>query len=488
MHRDGFPGSRNLPLINWMNFGGQINNKSEGGMRRLKLPLLFVLMLVCVPVMATTYYLDSSVSSSGNGGSWASAWKNFSDIKGLRPGDTVFISGGSSGQAYTTGNYLSPSGASGSPITYKVGQDAGHNGIVTINYSGGSYFIYGSASQGYGQWNTWDGNVGGQIHLIINSGATAVYAQGIQGLILRYLQTSGQISEYGSSNMEIDHILFIDSASNHLNDGNAVQCPNGGSGYTSNLIHDSTFRLRQHRNNDGLGTDGFKWCGNVSIYNNNIVGILDASYSDGQHQDGIQFDGSNVAFYNNYVENMQNYAVYWDIHDSSSTSAAHLRLYNNVIYGPQSSPGGSKGFALGCENVSSCSMTDATISNNTLVSLPNCMGLNDGNPQAAISTFNVVNNICYSAGSIHVMGSGITLSNNTTSNTGIAFVNSASDWHLTSSATAAIGKGIDPSYLSSAFTTDMDGNTRTVPWDIGAYKFGSGQPPAPPTALTAAPH
>jgi hypothetical protein len=64
------------------------------------------------------------------------------------------------------------------------------------------------------------------------------------------------------------------------------------------------------------------------------------------------------------------------------------------------------------------------------------------------------------------------------------------DFHLTAGATSAISKGINPSYLTSVYTTDMDGNTRTGTWDLGAFEYGStgGQtlspPVSAPTSLT----
>ncbi|HYG86291.1 MAG TPA: hypothetical protein VD978_08535, partial [Azospirillum sp.] len=49
---------------------------------------------------AADFYVDNSVSSSGNGASWGSAWKSFSQIawSSVRPGDTIHLSGGGSGQ------------------------------------------------------------------------------------------------------------------------------------------------------------------------------------------------------------------------------------------------------------------------------------------------------------------------------------------------------------------------------------------------------
>ena len=49
---------------------------------------------------------------------------------------------------------------------------------------------------------------------------------------------------------------------------------------------------------------------------------------------------------------------------------------------------------------------------------------------------------------------------------------SNNDYHLKSTS-PAIDTGID---LSSYFTTDMDGNTRTGSWEIGPYNYSVGGP------------
>lgn len=47
----------------------------------------------------------------------------------------------------------------------------------------------------------------------------------------------------------------------------------------------------------------------------------------------------------------------------------------------------------------------------------------------------------------------------------------------------AVGSGVD---LSSIFTTDITGATRSAPWDIGAYEFDGSEPPPPTTPYATA--
>jgi hypothetical protein len=47
-------------------------------------------------VSAEDWYVDNAVALSGNGTSWASAWKSFGNINwgSIHGGDTIYISGG----------------------------------------------------------------------------------------------------------------------------------------------------------------------------------------------------------------------------------------------------------------------------------------------------------------------------------------------------------------------------------------------------------
>ncbi|HXG46192.1 MAG TPA: LamG domain-containing protein [Methylomirabilota bacterium] len=88
------------------------------------------------PAGAANWYVNSGASGSANGTSWANAWVRPSDVvwgaSGVKAGDTLFISGGSVSRVYTNGLTVGASGAAGSPITIRVGQEAGHNGVAVL--------------------------------------------------------------------------------------------------------------------------------------------------------------------------------------------------------------------------------------------------------------------------------------------------------------------------------------------------------------------
>ena len=92
------------------------------------------------PVLAanSTWYVDNSATGASTGRSWADAWPSFTSIvwgtSGVKAGDTLYISGGASSKTYPSG-YLSigASGTPGKPITIRVGQEPGHNGLAVVS-------------------------------------------------------------------------------------------------------------------------------------------------------------------------------------------------------------------------------------------------------------------------------------------------------------------------------------------------------------------
>jgi len=105
--------------------------------RLLYLSVLF--LFITTITNATDYYVDNTVPSSGNGLSWATAWKNISNISwsSIQPGDIVYISGGSDSTQYNEQLTVGKSGTAGSPITIIAGKyspsSSGHSGRVIID-------------------------------------------------------------------------------------------------------------------------------------------------------------------------------------------------------------------------------------------------------------------------------------------------------------------------------------------------------------------
>jgi len=101
---------------------------------RLSFAVVLFLSL-SLPLFATDWYVDKTVASSGNGQSWATAWKNFSNINwgSVQPGDIINISGGNDSTVYYETLDINDAGTTNNYITIRGGIDAGHNGKAIID-------------------------------------------------------------------------------------------------------------------------------------------------------------------------------------------------------------------------------------------------------------------------------------------------------------------------------------------------------------------
>ncbi len=79
--------------------------------------------------------MDNAHASNGDGTSWVSAWNALNHIAWMQiaPGDTIYLSGGTTGQTYNETLAVGASGKPGAPITLTAGIEAGHAGPVTID-------------------------------------------------------------------------------------------------------------------------------------------------------------------------------------------------------------------------------------------------------------------------------------------------------------------------------------------------------------------
>jgi len=95
---------------------------------------------------AENFYCGESAAGLEDGSSWANQWAcsaclaedataywHDSDLAGeIDAGDTLYVDGGASGITYPFTFFTSADGESGNVITIRPGQDASHNGVVTI--------------------------------------------------------------------------------------------------------------------------------------------------------------------------------------------------------------------------------------------------------------------------------------------------------------------------------------------------------------------
>jgi len=114
--------------------------------------LCVVALLSGSAALAADWYVDNTATGANSGKSWADAWNNPTNITwpGVQPGDTVYVSGGTTNQIYKDWLIIPKDGTPGNYITVRIGQDAGHNGVAIFDGCGISL-------RSQAQWNAIDG-------------------------------------------------------------------------------------------------------------------------------------------------------------------------------------------------------------------------------------------------------------------------------------------------------------------------------------------
>ena len=445
----------------------------------LRIMASFVGLMLCVavhPAAAATWYVDAAVSSSGNGTSWATAWKSFASISWLaiKPGDTLYISGGPSSQAYHETLTVGASGSSGNPITITKGVDAGHNGTVILDEQISRY----NGVALYGINNVTVQNL--SIQNITDSGISVKSATA--GVTI---QNNSVYSGPGLGNGANARGYDVRNSSGAVVRKNNYATPASTTSQTDGIWSSG---------NDGVVFDG----NSIVISNSDPTG----------HSDGIQSNQDiSITIRNNYITHpnggTNNHGMW--LSDSNGTIA----IYNNVVYMPVGDEQ-----AITYWNESGYS-GKAQMWNNTVygahycyrfISAPNselknniCWPASGGTgiviESSALSTANVDYNLTWAPNAIigNVIGSAKTWSQWQAfgydvhgANANPQFANS--DFTLLSTS-PAINRGA----TLPAVTTDRIGTPRPkgAAYDIGAYEYKAASqtdtpPPTVPAGLTGA--
>lgn len=320
------------------------------------------------------------------------------------------------------------------------------------------------------------------------------------------LEVSGleeDVSVEGASNILFDGFNIHDAqlACVHVRKCTSGACTGMVPSYIT--VQNSTVHncgLNTSGNGDGfyIGTSGDSsdTTNHVTVYNNTITntGTECVNIKDFTNHTTVNHNTCN----NNVTSNNQYSDAAIMLKSSTSTNNASDLIINNII--SNTGPGSNCSATPSCTAVNSAIRLQhsATVYNNIIYG-PNLASLGYAfyteNSDSRLIYHNTVDvasgRFIYVAG-----GTTPTIVNNigpnpsTYSNHNLAinpsyFADySGHDYHLVSGS-APIGAGAN---LLSVVATDRDGNNRTATPDNGAYQYGSGSSPAPPTGLTAVVH
>jgi hypothetical protein len=480
--------------------------RSAGSCRFLSAAVLALGLLAGLTTNGATWYADNAATGSGNGTSWANAWTSFSSIvwgsSGVKAGDTLYISGGSSSKTYSQSLSVGASGTSTSPI--RIGLDSAnpsHNGLVIFSGVGitiQSYVIL-------------DGNVNGAGHITVNDlAADAISAASSTSAEIRYVNSTN-CQSFANVGNAVNASVHNCSISGSYGTRTIYAL---GSGTWDRIQVYSNYIGRVMNTSSGLGPDGF-WAGNgVSIWANTMRVDWTSNGTSTEHPDDVQVNGDYIKIYRNDFINVGDsivdvggysgrtgvhvynnvfritididpYPEYFRFYNGTPAYVNDIKIVNNTFI-DQNTPSGE--FTVGFRHYNgNPTATGIEIKNNVFV---NCASLLvESSTNFTSSSFAFDGNIYESTFGISIFGTSYTPSGWIAASephgkvgrpTFVSYTAKAenNDLHLAAADTVARNTGVN---MSSLFTTDKDGNPRpaTGSWDAGAYQYSSGSGGAP---------
>jgi hypothetical protein len=389
------------------------------------------------PIKAASWYVDNQASGSNNGTSWTNAWKSFSTIAwtSLKPGDYIYISGGSTSKTYNERLIIGASGASGNPITITKGRDSGHNGRVIIDGKLGSFENM--------------VNITSRNYITVSNLEVLGAGSGGHGQIY-FKSTNGVIIENNITFDELSHAgIFSELNQNYIIRNNVLDTPaKNCSGQTDGIYSQRDTNPRFEANHITIrSTNADCHCDCIQMYIDESPTLIN-NYC--EHNDGKTTNSQ--GFY-------------------ATTSTGTMTAVGNITYSPT-----SQGYQIALKLSSGAKLIAY---HNTLVA----------NTTAYTHTLYTDSSVTQTSANNLIKA---------TSEIGSYIVSVANrDFHL-KAGSSAIGAGKSLS-LAADYSRDLDGKVRGSDgkWDLGSYEYGGSnitqnptKPPTitiKPTGLTATP-
>jgi len=285
-------------------------------MDRKKIYIILVILVFGVgslvsDLFATDWYVDNTAAGHNNGTSWSDAWTSFSGIvwgtNGVKAGDTLYISGGSTFKTHTATSdgmfTVGAAGTSGNLITIATGTKSpsptGHNGRVIFD-AANSYAAPIVCLRNYVKI---DGEKSGTINWEVRnvyrrapySGAVAVALSNGNphtGNIVTYLSihdVEDAINCHAVTNtpgsVEISYCQIYNVIGDHAIHATGTAATQVG----VYLIFHNTITIRGDPTQSCYGPDGIQGTYGLDIYNNTF-NAENATIVGAQHPDFNQFD------------------------------------------------------------------------------------------------------------------------------------------------------------------------------------------------------
>jgi parallel beta-helix repeat protein len=420
--------------------------------------LIFALCLIIFPssVRGATYYVNNSGSpacsdSSGQNGSSSAPWCSLKYALGrIAGGDTLYLRNGTYNEL-TYGIY-GPSGSSGRPTV--IAANPGDTAVVLRGpdfWSGSFHLVNASfmkltgfrmTNANFGLWIDGCHDITATDLTIDNVGQQGVFIAGNSTNTLTYNVTvSGSIIHDTGKNGGNGEGLYVGTHQNPPE-------PYVDNSHHVSILNNTLYNVTGSGIQVKAGTHDIIVDGNTVHDSTNKGSVPGGGLNIGDWTVGNQqYSGSaNMTVRNNIVYN-------WARGDTNPNSALlHVAVggqyYNNVLYGA-----GSGCYGIYVDNASNDTQS-RNVYHNTVDPTGGATAYTNADTRGTVDAKNDIgptgtNNLAFSSS---------------------YFVDAARhDYHLVSS--AAVGAGAN---LLSTVPADIEGQTRTHPSDVGAYKFGGG--------------